>query len=80
MDVRPDQHVVADVDAAQVHRGAPVVDEDVAPEAQVAPRVHVERREHAHRRVDLPPGQLAQERAQTAQTEESEARGEEEQA
>jgi hypothetical protein len=61
--VRPDHHVVADVDATQVHRRAAVVDEHVAAEPQVAAAVGVERRQHADGGVECAAGQLAQERA-----------------
>jgi hypothetical protein len=61
--VRPDHHVVTDVDDAQVHRGAAVIHEHVAAEAQVPPAVRVEGRKHAHRRVELAARELAEQRA-----------------
>jgi hypothetical protein len=58
-----DHHVVADLYAAEVHRRAAVVYEHVAAEPQIAAAVGVERREHAYRRIQVPAGQLAEERA-----------------
>jgi hypothetical protein len=49
-DVRPDHHVVADVEPAQVVEGAVLVDEDVAPDPDVGPRSGVERRDQRSRR------------------------------
>src|SRR4051794_3850013 len=51
--IRSHHHVVADGDAAKVHRGAAVVDEHVAAEAQVATGVGVERRKDANRGIEL---------------------------
>jgi hypothetical protein len=65
--VRPDHHIVADLDAAEVHGGTAVVHEDVATEPQIAAAVGVKRRKHANRRVELVAGQLPQDRAHGAE-------------
>ena len=58
-----DQYVVANGDTAPVHELAGVIDEDVAPDADVLPEVGIERLHEPERSVHRRAGQAREERA-----------------
>ena len=58
--VRPDHHIVRDVEAAEVIERAVLIDEDIAPDADFVPAGGIERRDQQKAFVDLFADELAE--------------------